>query len=197
MNFELKSNKYNEKTYVFNDNDTKPIPQTGTIPQKKRKTTVKTPAKPKPKKIKAETKNITKEKVHTIRAPKTIPFPTAIICMAIIATILFCFLIMSYVNINEYTINNEKLTFQLDNSLKQQKELTLELEKKNNLREIERYAKDILGMVKIDQLRKKYISIKNEDKIELIKPRTSFQDITNNIVDSIAKNFKSLLEYIN
>jgi len=191
MNYELKSNKFNERTYELVD--TTPIPpQTGSLSPKR---------KPKVKKTKVKkvepVKDKTKETVHTVRAVRTIPFPTAIICMAVIATVLFCFLIMSYVNINEYTINNERLTFQLDNSLKQQKELTLELEKKNNLREIERYAKDVLGMVKIDQLRKRYISIKNEDRIELLKPRTSLQEITNNIVDSIAKNFKSLLEYIN
>ena len=40
-----------------------------------------------------------------------------------------------------------------------------QLEQKNNLQEIQEYAVNVLGMVKIDQLAKKYITVDKEDAI--------------------------------
>ncbi|MFA6948294.1 MAG: hypothetical protein WCQ72_04880 [Eubacteriales bacterium] len=133
-------------------------------------------------------------KIHTVASLRRIPFPTAVIFMTIICTALFMGMIMSFVRINEMTIELESLERDAAALAKTQSELTLSLEKKNDLREIERYATEELGMVKIDQLAKKYITLDVAEKIELTDESTGggnavsdfFSDILNNIRDFFA-----------
>lgn len=75
--------------------------------------------------------------------------------------------IWSYVQINEQTLVIEQLEKQIKTLKSEEKDLKLELELKDNLKDIETYAKEKLGMVQIDQLAKKYISVNTEEKIEL------------------------------
>lgn len=137
-----------------------------------------------------------KPKVHTVKAVTYIPMPVAIIVLAVIFTSLFMLIIFSFVNINEFTIKNDALEIKISKLEKEYKELSLSLERKNNLREIERYAKEELGMVKLDQLEKQYITINNQDKIEVIDNKKSAQDILSGFFENINKNIKNLVEYI-
>lgn len=137
-----------------------------------------------------------KPNVHTVKAVTYIPMPVAIIVLAVIFTSLFMLIIFSFVNINEFTIKNDALEIKISKLEKEYKELSLSLERKNNLREIERYAKEELGMVKLDQLEKQYITINNQDKIEVIDNKKSAQDILSGFFENINKNIKNLVEYI-
>jgi hypothetical protein len=93
--------------------------------------------------------------------------------------------------INEMTVQNDILQSTLEDLKSQNMELSIAIEKKNNLREIEEYATVTLGMVKIDQLVKKYIIIEENEKIEVIK----VEETSGGYFNTLAKNFKSLLEY--
>ena len=203
---QAKNTSARNNTNAKNKNGGKPnqknnMQRSGVSPQK-RKTKPQTKPKTKPKtnvkKASAVKLKKADPQIHTVRAVTVIPFPTAVISMALICTMLFMFLIMSFVNINEYTIENDKLKFKLDELNKEYRELSLDLEKKNNLNIIEKIAKEDLGMVKADQLANKvYISIPNEDKIVVNDPKDAVKRNPVDIFDSIGKNFKDIFEYIN
>lgn len=214
--YELKKQNGNSKTYEFSTVAAKPV--TGNISNKKKtektnsisaqtrkkntaaKRTAKNAVKIKTA-VKAQTAAETKTKeaapaVYTVKSEKVIPFPTVVVITAFLCTILFMAMIISFVAINEYTITNDKLEREVSSLIKEERELILALEKKNNLKAIEEYATSVLGMVKMDQLTKKYISIENEDKIEVVN-NNNLDGNVDNFLDSISKNFKEFLEYIN
>ena len=217
MTYELKSSDGNVKNYVFTTttaaanpavNTKKPQAKAKTKAQPKKqvkKTSISAPAKKKakapakPKKaVKTVAQAVAKEEkpnVHTIKDRAVVPIPFTIITIAIAATFMFMIIIMSFVSINEFTVKNDSLQREINKLDKQYKELAFSLEKKNNLREIEKRAKE-MGMVKLDQLQKEYISIKNEDRIEVIDHNKSAQDVISGVFENINKNIKSLVEYI-
>jgi len=217
--YELKSNDGNVKSYEFTSTAAAPTvnpkkPQAKKPPKKQTKNTSvsapvkkkvtapaakkKSPVKAKPAVKTKEAKAAAKEEkpnVHTIKDRSVVPIPFTIIFIAVIATIMFMAIIMSFVNINEYTIKNDSLQVKIGRLEKEYKELSFSLEKKNNLRVIEQRAKE-LGMVKLDQLQKEYISIKNEDRIEVMDTKKSAQDVISGMFENINKNIKNLVEYI-
>lgn len=135
-------------------------------------------------------------KIHTVEALRRIPMPTAVIFMTFICTVLFMAMIMSFVRINEITIELESLERKEASLAKTQSELTLSLEKKNDLREIERYAIEELGMVKIDQLAKKYITLDVDEKIELSEDSKSSGNPASDLFTYIADNVRDFFKYI-
>ena len=52
-------------------------------------------------------------------------------------------------------------------------------------------------MVKSDEVKKQYVIIGTEDKIEVVEPETTDDSLLNTVMSSIGENFRELLEYIN
>ncbi len=135
----------------------------------------------------------TEIKIRTIKAPKRSPFPIAVVFMSIISTVLFMYMIFNMVQINEVTQDISSMQSQLSNLKTEANELTLELEKKNDLNAIEEYAVNVLGMVKMDQLPKKYVSIDNEEKVEVVKPEPEESTgPVSTIMSAITENFRNV-----
>ncbi len=140
---------------------------------------------------------VEQDRVRTVKAKTRKPFPLGAVVMVTICTLLLMFLVISYVQINEYTIEVASLRGELADLVDERKELTLALEEKNDMVAIEAYATENLGMVKSDQLTKKHISLEQEDKIEVVETEPS-QDVTvvTGVMSAIADNFTGLWEYI-
>ncbi len=135
----------------------------------------------------------TEIKIRTIKAPKRSPFPIAVVFMSVISTVLFMYMIFNMVQINEVTQDISSMQSQLGNLKTEANELTLELEKKNDLNAIEDYAVNVLGMVKMDQLPKKYVSIDNEEKVEVVKPEPEESTgPVSTIMSAITENFRNV-----
>ena len=117
--------------------------------------------------------------------------------MVTICTLLLMFLVVSYVQINEYTIEVASLRGELSDLVGQRKELALALEEKNDMVKIEQYAIDNLGMVKADQLDKKYITLDQKDKIEVVETAPA-EDVTvvSGVMSAVGENFRGLWEYL-
>jgi hypothetical protein len=195
MTYDLKARQPQTKKQPQNTkNISAPVKKTTAATAVKTKSTAK--AKPAVK-TKVETVAVKEEKpnIHTIKAATVIPIPITIIVIAVLFTGMLMAVIISFVNINEYTIQNEALQIKVGKLESQYKEAAFLLEKKNNLREIEKRAKE-LGMVKLDQLEKEYILIKSEDRIEIIESKKSAQDVVAGIFEDFNKNIKSIVEYI-
>lgn len=90
------------------------------------------------------------------------------------------FIVYNYVKLNEYTSEVSTLNNQLAALKQTETDLNNELVKRVDLMEIERIAKDDYGMIKNDHLTKKYITIENEDKTEVVtdEPETSGSSYT-------------------
>lgn len=141
--------------------------------------------------------NYKQDKVRTVESKEKKPFPLGAVVIVTICTVLLMVTVLSYVHINEYTVEVADLKAELTSLEKDKKELTLELEKKNDMLEIERYAQENLGMVKSDQLTKKHITLQSEDKIEVVgeePEKTTEQE--SGIMSAIVNNVRGLLEYL-
>ena len=136
-------------------------------------------------------------KVRTIKAKKSVPFPTSVVFVSVICTVLFMFMMLTMAQINEFTQDISALQSELSELRKQEEELRLDVELKNDLRVIENAAVNELGMVKADEVKKQYVFVGNEDKIEVIEPETEEDSFMNTVMSAIGENFKELLEYIN
>lgn len=102
---------------------------------------------------------------QTVTSSGKTPMPIGAILMIFVCTVMFMMMVWSFVRINEYTVEIEGLQDRLDTLKSSRSQLTIQLEQKNNLQEIQEYAVNVLGMVKIDQLAKKYITVDKEDAI--------------------------------
>ena len=136
-------------------------------------------------------------KVRTILAKEKTPFPTSIVFVSVICTVLFMFMMLTMAQINEFTRDISTLDGKLSELKKQEEELRLSVELKNDLRVIEDSAVNELGMVKADEVNKHHIVIGNEDKIEVVEPETAEDSMMSTVMSSIGENFRKILEYIN
>ena len=136
-------------------------------------------------------------KVRTIKAKKTVPFPTSVVFVSVICTVLFMFMMLTMAQINEFTQDISALQSELSELQAMEEELKLNVELKNDLRVVENAAVNELGMVKADEVLKQYVVIGNEDKIEVVEPETTENSLVNTVMSAIGENFRELLEYIN
>ncbi|MBR4880432.1 MAG: hypothetical protein IKU19_00760, partial [Clostridia bacterium] len=105
---------------------------------------------------------VRQDRVDTVKSSTKNPFPLGAVVMVTVCTFLLMFTIMSYVQINEYTIEVAHLRGELTELANEKKELDRALDDKNDMLKIEEYATGNLGMVKSDQLTKKHITIEQE-----------------------------------
>ncbi len=106
-------------------------------------------------------------RMHTVDSRIVRRFPYKILFLAIVGTLLFMTIIYNNVQINEKTSEIAELRSELSALEADITEASLKVEKKNDLRVIEARAIE-LGMVKADQLSKKYVTIPSNDQITLI-----------------------------
>ena len=129
--------------------------------------------------------------IHTVIDTTKRAFPTSTIILAAICTVLMLFMIISYVRINEYTIVVSGLKAEMNELVDEKKTLSAELDRRNNLELIENIAKNDLGMVKIDEIDKKYVQIETKDDVEIYEHEkdTSIKGVVNDIMSAIALLF--------
>lgn len=121
-------------------------------------------------------------RVETLADTDTKPFPFKIVLTVVFCTALVMAVLYSYMRLNEYTNTLSYLSYQLSGLRSETNTLQAELVRREDLLSIEQTAAEILGMVKTDVLTKKYVTIENEDKTEVVskleeeaKKRTSVE----------------------
>lgn len=140
---------------------------------------------------------VKQDNVETVKVSAKKPFPVGAVVMVTICTLLLMFTVMSYVQINEYTIEVALLRGELTDLAGEKKELALALEEKNDMLKIEEYAVENLGMVKSDQLTKKHITLDQEDKVEVVETEpTQDATVVSSVMSAIGENFRGLWEYM-
>ena len=121
-------------------------------------------------------------RVETLADTDTKPFPFRIVITVVFCTALVMAVLYSYMKLNEYTNTLSSLSYQLSSLRSETNTLQAELVRREDLLSIEQTAAEVLGMVKTDVLTKKYVTIENEDKTEVVskleeeaKKRTSVE----------------------
>lgn len=113
---------------------------------------------------------------------KNMPFKT--IAVLAFVFILSIFVVNEYVLINEYSSNIADMKNTI-NELSNEKDYYIsQIEKKNNMIDIENYASDKLGMMNGGEVEKEYIIIEGEDSIEVYEPVKDREDSLASIVMS-------------
>lgn len=130
---------------------------------------------------------------HIITAEKKYSFPLSIIFISLSITIIIMLIITASVRINEITTENASLKATYNSLVSEEGELRLKLETRDDLRVVEDMAKNELGMVKRDQVPRYYLTVRSEDKIEIIEEKTGEEG---GVFDRIASFGKSVVERI-
>lgn len=107
-------------------------------------------------------------RVETLADTDTKPFPFGIVFTALFCTGLIMVVLFAYMRLNEYTNTLSYLSYQLSGLRSETNTLQAELVRREDLLSIEQTAAEILGMVKTDVLTKRYVTIENEDKTEVV-----------------------------
>lgn len=106
-------------------------------------------------------------KIRTIRSAEKAPFPVGVLFACVLCAVMFMYIIYNSIQLNEVQKNVNALKNELSEQTVAKKELELRLERKNDLIAIEKRAKE-LGMVRMDELTKYYVTITPEEKIEIV-----------------------------
>lgn len=112
--------------------------------------------------------------LHAVRAPRIVnvkkkdkaPFPWSMVFVAILLTGMFLFMMMNYAEVDKYRSEITDLNNKLATLEKTEDELEVALSNKYNIGEIERYAKEELGMTNIEG-EYHIITPEHEDRTEM------------------------------
>ena len=115
--------------------------------------------------------------VRTVTDTTKVPFPYSIVFLSLICSLLFFYMIFNYVQINEHTSAISDLKSEIATLSFEADELTTKLDMKNDITYIEKVATEKLGMVKIDEIVKKYITMDPGDVINPTKSGTSVDSV--------------------
>jgi hypothetical protein len=113
---------------------------------------------------------------------KNMPFKT--IAVLAFVFILSIFVVNEYVLINEYSSNIADMKIAINELTKEKDYHISQIEKKNNMIDLENYASDKLGMMSGGEVEKEYIIIEGEDSIEVYEPTKDREDSLASIVMS-------------
>lgn len=103
--------------------------------------------------------------LKTITTERREAFPIAILVLAITCAALFAYMIYNYVLINEHTNVLADLRAEISTLSTDMNDLNAKLDRKNNLSMIEQMAREDYGMVSIDEIQKRYITMDFGDVI--------------------------------
>ncbi len=116
-------------------------------------------------------------RVETLADTDTKPFPVATVLLVFLCTCMVMGVLFTYMRLNEYTNQISTLNYRVSVLRAQANTLSAEVVRREDLISIEQTAAQTLGMVKNDVLTKKYVSIENEDKTEVVSKKEEREDV--------------------
>lgn len=135
----------------------------------------------------AEKKSKRSDWIPTKKSRIKEPMPLATIVFSILCTVLVMFMMINFVKINEYTRDIADMQNQLAKLERQEQELGVELEKKNDLTGVDLEA---LGLVKEDSLPKVEIETNNDETTEHFEVEEKEAGMVATVMNALYRNFK-------
>ena len=144
---------------------------------------------------KAKLEREPKIKYKTIAAQKdkANAFPITFVIASLILVAIIAYMVALYVQVNE----NEIGVFELKNEISVQQRMKAELEAQRDAREDIRFIEEqalSYGMVKKENLPKKYVSVLNEDKIEVFSNGQASEN--GDIISAVTDGINDIKEYM-
>ena len=115
------------------------------------------------------------------------PMPLATIVFSILCTVLVMFMMINFVKINEYTRDIADMQDHLAKLERQEQELSVELEKKNDLTGVDLEG---LGLVKEESLPKVEIETNNDETTEHFEVEEKETGVVATVMNALYRNFK-------
>jgi len=144
-------------------------------------------AKPQPQ-LQALPENENYKKTQAARVPY-VKYGVIVACIfAVVIAIL-----SGYTQMMELTSQNDRLRTQLDGLKSEENALNAKKEQLYNLTYVEEYAKNTLGMVKLDKSDIEYVELSNPERMTLEQSEESSGSFFGNVL----KSFNVILEYLN
>ena len=114
------------------------------------------------------------------------------LCATVACVILVAFVLNGYISLNELTLQASKKTKELETLSSENAVLSVQIDRKNSLGNIEQLATEQLGMVKLESFQIHTVNLAGDDSIEVIS-----EEKDNSVFDGVVANFNILLEYLN
>lgn len=125
--------------------------------------------------------------------PKAVPYGKYGIVMLCVFSVLLA-IVFSYMQLARLTNENDKLKDRIASLQSEENALDAKKEQLYNLPYVEDYAKNTLGMVKLDKSQIVYLELSGEDRMEVAaEPAAKGSAFWKNIV----RSFSAVLEYLN
>ena len=135
-------------------------------------------------------KRSSKPKIRTIRSKEKKHFPVSTVFFMAICTLLVMFTVLNFVQINECTQDVSHLKSTLGTLQSEEKDLQLELEKKNDLTKIREEAAT-LGMMEDKNLTTVHVNLEKEDKIESYETEEEDYGVIATVMSALGQNMRS------
>lgn len=125
----------------------------------------------------------TREKFTTIAATTASRYPVVMSILTIIlVTSMFMLVVVNAVNINKMKLETTQMNGALEVLIEKEGELSLELEKRDDLRYIREVAVNQYGMIDKKHVTKYYINLDKEPKVEILE-KTDSKPVVDGIKD--------------
>ncbi|MBR5902625.1 MAG: septum formation initiator family protein [Clostridia bacterium] len=133
-------------------------------------------------------KSIQGRKTEKAKVPYVKYGMIAMCVFAVLATVVFF-----NMQVAELTAQNGELKAQLSELKDQEQFLNAKKERMYNLSYVEEYAKNVLGMVKLDKADINYVELSGEEKVSAAAPEQN----DSQLLAGISRTFNVVLEYLN
>lgn len=111
----------------------------------------------------------TREKFTTLAATTVNRYPLALgVAITLLLTTMFMFVVINAVSINKMKFETTQMNSRLEELIEKEAELSIELEKRDDLRYIREVALNQYGMIDKKHVTKYYISMDKDPKVEII-----------------------------
>lgn len=111
----------------------------------------------------------TREKFTTLAATTVNRYPLALgVAITLLLTTMFMFVVINAVSINKLKLETTQMNSHLEELIEKEAELSIELEKRDDLRYIREVALNQYGMIDKKHVTKYYISMDKDPKVEII-----------------------------
>ncbi len=121
--------------------------------------------------------------------------PFGLIAVLIVSTVLVMVLIYSFSRVQFYTQENGRLEARQEELAAEAQKLSLLLEEREDIRDIERIATDEIGMVRSDTVRSHFVSVSTPDRVEVMSYEDENGGGAAGILSAIGENLGILSDY--
>lgn len=130
---------------------------------------------------------------------KTIPVSKSLVLSVILCTVMLMVVLFTYSSYTQVSTDVEILKAEKQELLAEREHLQSLLAVRDDIREIEDYATNVIGMVKSDYVETRYVSVADGERIEVLSAEDSEETAGNlfsTLLSAMGGNWERVLEYI-